>query len=192
MKILAFVDYHNEKEHLVELRRKAKKANLILCAGDPTFFGNNMHEILAEFNSWSTPMLITHGNHEDPREMYLATKRHNNIQFHHKTYQIIDNIAYLFWGGGGFTNQDPDLDHKLKTWVKIKEQKILITHAPPHGTKLDKKRYHVGCKTITKAIHVLKPLCAISGHIHETAEVIDKLNNTILINPGPKGKLIRL
>ena len=63
---------------------------------------------------------------------------------------------------------------------------ILVTHAPPYGTKLDKigNGKSIGSSSIRKIIEEYHPLVAISGHVHES-RAIDILNNTKLLNPGP-------
>jgi Icc-related predicted phosphoesterase len=62
----------------------------------------------------------------------------------------------------------------------------LVTHAPPYETRIDQttRGEHVGSKAVRSIINRYKPTLAISGHIHE-AKGIDKLNQTILVNPGP-------
>jgi Icc-related predicted phosphoesterase len=76
--------------------------------------------------------------------------------------------------------------------MKLFEKTILVTHAPPHKTKLDEMRegYHVGNKSIREFIEKAKPSVAVSGHIHETFEKVDKIGETVIVNPGPGGAII--
>ena len=47
-------------------------------------------------------------------------------------------------------------------------------------------------ESILKAIKEVNPLLVVCGHIHESAGNIDRVGNTILINPGPVGRVINL
>jgi Icc-related predicted phosphoesterase len=195
MNIFCFSDYHNEITILAHLRTQAHKADIIISAGDHSIFTFDQDKILKEFNSWNKPVLITHGNHEEFQELKAACKPYKNLYPHHQEEIIIQDIRILFWGGGGFTTTDAKLDQHLPIWKQNNKQKtILITHAPPYGTKLDAKGkgWHVGNKTITKAIQELQPNYAISGHIHEAAGAEDKIGKTICYNLGPRGRMIVL
>jgi Icc-related predicted phosphoesterase len=48
---------------------------------------------------------------------------------------------------------------------------------------------HAGNKTVRKVIERIKPILAISGHLHECAG-IDKIGKTVVINPGHNGRVI--
>lgn len=99
---------------------------------------------------------------------------------------------------GGFSLTDERFEKISKTWEKeIKENKdkkiILVTHAPPYGTKLDRALgEHCGNKSIAKFIKNNKVELAISGHFHENFGKRDKIGSTKLINPGPYGRLYKI
>ena len=54
------------------------------------------------------------------------------------------------------------------------------------------KEFNSQNKTVIKAIKELKPIYAISGHIHEAEGAKDKIEKTICYNLGPMGKIIKL
>ena len=66
-----------------------------------------------------------------------------------------------------------------------KDTDILLTHGPPcsigdktiHGN-------HEGCVDLLNAVRRVKPKYHLFGHIHE-AYGIDKIGDTIIVNPGP-------
>lgn len=62
---------------------------------------------------------------------------------------------------------------------------ILVTHAPPHGTRLDRLRNgrHVGSRSIRLFIEKYQPELCIAGHIHE-GKGVDAIGRTTIINPG--------
>ena len=79
--------------------------------------------------------------------------------------------------------------------LKTKNKKyILMTHAPPYDTRLDKlfDEGHCGNKSVRNFIKKSKPLVAFSGHIHENNGKKDKLGRTRLINPGPEGTIVSI
>ena len=95
---------------------------------------------------------------------------------------------------------DSVADNFMKEFNKIckKEDKnfrlILLTHAPPYGTAIDDMDggWHVGCKNYKEFILAHQPILAVSGHIHETFELEEQLGNTLMFNPGPRGRIIKL
>ena len=66
---------------------------------------------------------------------------------------------------------------------------ILISHNPPVAEKLDSfdGEHHAGSQKFTDFIKVHKPLAVICGHIHEGAG-IEKIGDTVMINPGSLGE----
>ena len=78
--------------------------------------------------------------------------------------------------------------------ISKNKKNVLVFHQPPFGTKLDKisEVGHVGNKSMTKIIKSIKPILSVSGHIHETFNITDKIGKTILINPGPEGRIISI
>ena len=72
MHILAFVDSHGMADAMKELERKAKFADIILCAGDFTIFERDMDKVLKRMNSFGKPVLLIHGNHESESELQKA------------------------------------------------------------------------------------------------------------------------
>jgi len=50
---------------------------------------------------------------------------------------------------------------------------------------------HAGNKSIRKFIERIKPVLAISGHLHECVGE-DKIKETKVVNPGYKGKILTI
>ena len=70
---------------------------------------------------------------------------------------------------------------------------ILLTHAPPYRTKLDKLgRNYAGNKSFRNFIEKYKIDLHICGHLHENFGKEDKIKNTKIINPGPFGKIVEI
>jgi Icc-related predicted phosphoesterase len=195
MRILAFTDLHESRKALEKLKEKSKEADLMVCAGDVSIFGSSLKRMLAELDSFGKPIIITHGNHESEEDMREQVVKFSNISYFHRESFEVQDFIFLFYGGGGFSKADKGFEQFIfLVKPKIKGKKvILVTHAPPYETKLDRiGESSAGSKSIRHFIDSSSPLLAISGHFHENSGKDDRIGKTVLINPGPFGKFIRV
>lgn len=199
MKILAFADLHSSMNELKKLEAKIQKSkpDAILCAGDFTVFQQNIKDIMKRMNKFGCKVYLIHGNHEISSKVKSMCTKYKNLEFVHKKIVKLNDAVLVSHGGGGFTRKDKDFDNFMrKNKAKLKGKEIiLMTHAPPYNTKLDSLVYvddHVGCESYRKFIEKYQPKYAISGHIHETFNQKDKIGESKLINPGPKGVIIKV
>ncbi len=196
MKLLAFVDMHGSKSIMKKISSlaKAEDVDYIVCAGDVTIFGEALSHIIEDLEAIGKPVLIIHGNHEDASSMRKLCEKTKNVNFIHKHAYDAGNYVFLGYGGGGFSTMDKEFDDWIKTaMTKVKEDQkiILVTHAPPYGTKLDMiLDQPAGSKSIRNFIKLAQPKLAISGHLHENSGMKDKIDDTKLVNPGPWGMLL--
>ena len=198
MKILAFADVHGSTTALNNIEKLAKKYNpdILICCGDLSVFEQHLDILLKKIAGIQKPTYIIHGNHETEKTMKILCARHKNINFAHEKIITVQDYTIIGYGGGGFSQTEPEFEKFIReNNKKIKNEKIiLITHAPPHKTKLDWiYGNYVGCKTFKKFIKQNdNTILSVSGHIHETAGKKDKINKTVFINPGPKGQIIEI
>ena len=198
MKLLIFTDLHGKKSDIRELKLKTKKhsPDLLICAGDMTDFGHKLKNIISEFKSFNLPLIIIPGNHESNEEINELSKKFKFIiNIHRRSYQI-NNYVFFGFGEGGFSKESKELEKiipKFKKAIKKDDKIIFVTHQPPYKTKLDKlPSSNAGSKSIRKFIEEVKPILAISGHLHENENKKDKIKKTLLINPGSKGKIVEI
>lgn len=201
MKILAFVDVHGSHAALkrIAARVKKEKPDIIVCAGDITIFEQNIEEILEQLDeigaSAGKKVLVIHGNHETEEIMTAICKRLKNVFFFHKSVAEVDGFAVAGFGGGGFALVDKEFERWAKKLLPLLKRKkaVLVTHAPPYGTVLDRiAEEHAGCQSFSRFIKQNQPVLAICGHLHENAGKKQKMGKTLVVNPGPSGALIRL
>ena len=105
-----------------------------------------------------------------------------------------DDLKNAFTNSGRTEKQNTyfNFTKKVFNWRKGKKV-ILITHGPPHGTKLDfLSMGHVGSKSYRNWIKKEQPILALSGHLHETFGKKDKIGKTLVINVGPEGMVFKV
>lgn len=199
MKLLAFTDIHGSSTALkrIEQKVKAQKPDLLVCAGDVSIFERGIISIMRRLNRLNTQLLLIHGNHEDEKTFIKFSKLFKNINFIHKKYFFKDDALFLGYGGGGFSLIDKGFEkfaeYHFKKIIKENRDKkiILVTHAPPYKTNLDRLvEGHCGNKSIRHFIERNKVDFLICGHLHENFGKEDKIGKTKILNPGPFGKII--
>lgn len=196
MKLLAFTDIHASNKAIKELTKKIKKyePDILICCGDISIFEHHLENTLKKLAELGKPLIIIHGNHEREDLLKKACAKYKNVEFLHKKIKKIGNVLFVGYGGGGFSRIDEGFEQFVRNITKkIKKDKIvLLTHGPPYGTKLDYiYQHHAGCMSYRKFILKNKnTILALSGHLHETTCAKDKLNNALLLNPGPFGMVI--
>ena len=201
MKILAFTDIHGSMAALkrVEQKVKAQNPDLLVCAGDISIFEHGIIGIMRRLEKLNKKIVIIHGNHEDASTFIKYSKLFRNILFIHKKQFALGNALFLGYGGGGFSVIDKEFEKisksKFKKIIKSSKGKkiILVTHAPPYRTKLDRLSHgHSGSKSIRHFIEKNKVDLLICGHLHENFGKEDKIGKTKVINPGPFGTMIKI
>ncbi len=210
MKALTFVDLHSQLNLWPQLEKKAAKADFVLCAGDFTLFEQDIEQFLSLFNSLNKPFFLIHGNHETAQSIIspIKSKHYTNLVFLHQKIVIKNfnqqKVLLAGYGGGGFSLTDENLEkffvkvqQKIKT--SLPDKIIILTHAPPYNTPLDRiNSSHHGSKSLLKLVKTIQPHLLVCGHFHENAGkqqfLSHKKNNqkTLLLNPGPQGKIIKL
>jgi len=202
MRILAFTDTHAYLPDINKILKKAKKEKpaLMICAGDMTMFGNGI-ELIKKLDI-GIPLLIIPGNHEIPEEINYMAKKFPFIKNIHLKHFISGSYLFLGCGGGGFTQHHAEFEQSEEKFataikkLKVQDHKhkvILVTHQPPYKTKVDAiYNEHAGSKSIRKFIEKYKPALCITGHLHENFGKKDKIGDTLIINPGPEGKIIEI
>ncbi|MBS3138648.1 metallophosphoesterase family protein [Candidatus Woesearchaeota archaeon] len=199
MKFMAFSDVHADMGVAERLVKRAQKDDieLVVCAGDFTVFERQLKPMLRLFDTIGKPVILIPGNHEAPKELEKNLSSRKHIVYAHKKLIRMQGITFLGWGTDGFLRYSDDFRIIARQWrqelTKDDQKIVLITHAPPFGTVLDKlENDYVGNKDIRQAIERIKPNISISGHIHENEGKKDTIGDTLCVNPGWKGMVLTL
>ncbi len=199
MKFLTFVDWHEDKNVLKDLVKRAcdPEIDFVVCAGDLTSFGRSLRFVLKQLDGIGKQIYIITGNHETEEMMENVMPDYPNCQLFDNQALEIEDYVFLGYGGGGFMSEDQNFRKIAREWYGSHQGKkiVLVTHGPPFGTKADlvEKRY-VGNKDFRAFMERIKPKLTICGHIHENAGAIDEVGEFKLkvINPGWDGMIIEL
>ncbi|MBD3259889.1 hypothetical protein GF371_04645, partial [Candidatus Woesearchaeota archaeon] len=97
MKIFAFVDLHGDVELFRKNIEKIKKekADIVLCAGDISVFGNQLDYYFKEFNDLKLPVLVLHGNHETKGLMEKTCKKFPHVINLHEKHFHQDKVVFF-------------------------------------------------------------------------------------------------
>ena len=87
--------------------------------------------------------------------------------------------------------QKPTIEAELAAIATPNQPWILVAHAPPFDTKLDRLPHldhPIGSKAVRRFIESRRPFCALHGHVHEAPVVsgayYDDVGGVLCINPG--------
>ncbi|MCD6575781.1 MAG: metallophosphoesterase family protein [Nanoarchaeota archaeon] len=202
MKILAASDVHGDKSVIEKLVAKAKKekVDLIILAGDLTFFENDLTGIIGPFKELEKKIIIIPGNHETfATAEFLAKQYGPGVYNLHGRSVLFYNEIGIFGAGGAdvglFQIGDEEIEKLLEKAhkpIKDAKHKILVTHIPPYGTNIDALWQHVGSKGVRRVIEKIQPEIALCGHIHETFGKSAKIGKTTVVNVGKDGIIIEI
>lgn len=197
MKLIVGSDFHGNEvmvERFVE-RAEEEHAETILICGDITNFGTlrEATRLLSVFTRPRVPVLFVPGNCDPPS--LLGVDLEGVRSLHGKSISY-GGIAFLGIGGSPptpfhtpFEIEEEEIMAELNRAAEhlIDDREfVLLSHAPPRGTRLDRTRFglHVGSISVRRFIEDKRPLIVFCGHIHE-ARGEDRLGDTVLINSGP-------
>ena len=195
MIILSVTDIHGNRKVCRKLYEKygLDYFDIVIVNGDITdFHGIDLAElILSMISRLGRYVYFVPGNCDHP-ELVKREKLGEAINIHNKLVRLknLNNITIYGYGGSTLTpfNTWIEFDDRIigNDLNKIDSPTILVTHNPPYKTKLDRTWMgrHVGSKAIREFILNKKPILSLHGHIHE-ARGIDKLGDTVVVNPGP-------
>jgi len=177
----------------------AIEADYYFCAGDLVSFRRGFEAMAAILKPRADRTYILPGNHESSEDIASFCARHGFHDFHGKSMEI----GGVHVAGLGYSSPTPfdtpgeyseaELAERLAPFGSLKPL-VLICHAPPFGTKLDRihEGLHGGSKSVAEFIAKHQPRDFFCGHIHEAEGVVEQMGSTRAMNVGKKGYLLEL
>jgi len=196
MKLLCLSDIHGEEAGLRDiLPGAADGADAVVLAGDLTHLGGyaEAEALLAPLLSIGLPLLAVGGNMDrEGVRRYIAEKE---IDIHGRGV-MIGGVGFMGLGGGTpspFHSPWELTDAEARPLLADGHAdiadagfKVLVSHAPPHGTKIDRSfaGMHVGSGAVREFIESGAVDLCICGHVHEAGGE-DTLGDTPCVNLRP-------
>lgn len=199
MRLLLISDLHGKIENLERLRTEFESADAVVFAGDFTEFGKyeTLLPAVKKLREMHDDVFCVLGNCDKPE---LLERLESDGMCCERGIVYFEGLAFSGSGGGSkFTGTTPneraeeellsDFDVVSNAALDAQGQwdnLILVSHNPPKGTLCDEcaPNVHVGSALLSDFVMKTKPLALVCGHIHE-GRAIDKIGETVVINPGP-------
>ncbi|MEP2151700.1 MAG: metallophosphoesterase [Roseobacter sp.] len=192
MKVLAFSDLHRDNDAARALVTASAEADVVIGAGDFATKRIGARDTLDILAHCRVPVILTHGNHDDPDEVQLICARSSNLHYLHGTGMTVGGISFFGLGGeipsrNTFSwNAAETEEHATRMLVKCPPDVVLVTHTPPHGVAdLQKNGNHEGSDAISKAVQSFEPKILFCGHIHHAWGSSGQMGKTAVYNLGP-------
>ena len=186
MKILAIADIHGDASLSKKVGKIAKKekVDMILVAGDQTWFSRPAKGIIKPFENHET--LMIHGNHESEDLIKKFEEVYPFVKNMHKKHHTKEDVG--FFGSGttdwGFKEDSRQVFQELKKGhdkIKDLNKKVMIAHCPPDGSQIEKLGFP-GSYGVRQAIDKFQPDFVVCGHIHEGGGLVEKFGKTKVLN----------
>lgn len=197
MKLLIFSDIHSNHKALEKL--VATEADYYFAAGDLVSWARGLEECGKILRPRAKRVYVLPGNHESAAQIASFCNQFGFHEFHCKAVQIGRHHV----AGLGYSSPTPfntpgeyseaEIAQRLAPFAGL-QPLVLICHAPPHGTALDRVRdgLHAGSRSVREFVDRHQPEYLFCGHIHEAEGAQVEIGRTKAINVGKRGYLLEL
>ena len=195
MRILITADIHGSSKAIEMYRVLAPKYDIVIIAGDvapnrrPRAFFSTFKQIVRAIGK--RPIIFVAGNADPQEALERNPPRENVVNVHGRVAEV---LGLTFYGIGGSTptpfktpNEYPETRFD-DIFEDPGKPYIFVTHVPPRGVNdvafFRGVRQNIGSLVIRRIVEETQPILHAHGHVHE-ARGIDRIGDTICINPGP-------
>jgi len=194
MRILAFTDIHGADAEVERILRQEDPADLVILGGDLTTFGSasDAEETIRMVRDFC-PSVFAVGGNMDPWALE-QTFVDLDVSLNGRGTMLGD-VGFFGVSGAPLSPlhtphelpEDEIREVALRGWAAVADARIriLLSHAPPLGTDVDRLHsgQHVGSAAVRTLVEELQPEVVVCGHIHESYGVTD-LGNSRIVNCG--------
>lgn len=193
MKILAVTDVHGSYKKVEDILSK-EKPDILIIGGDLTTAGTSeeAEEAIKRFSKLCKKILCITGNMDLPQHDKLFDNLGLSLN---GRGVVIDIVGFFGVSGSPYSPlrtpnevSEEEINRKIfEGYLQIEhaDKRILVTHTPPYGTKVDvvHSGIHVGSKAVREFVEIEKPDMVICGHVHESKGQ-DIIGKTKIVNCG--------
>ena len=179
----------------------AIEADYYIAAGDQVTWAKGLERCGQILETRGDKVYVLPGNHESADQVAGMCARYGLHNFHERHFQV----GGWHVAGLGYSNptpfntpgeySEPQIAERLERFAAL-DPLVLVCHAPPYGTALDRVRegLHAGSRAVARihrAAH--QPAYFFCGHIHEAEGVeISTRPHAARRNVGKNGYLLEL
>jgi Icc-related predicted phosphoesterase len=193
MKIIAFGDIHMAHGALDAIPGLSE-ADFVVITGDLTNWGGTAEAetVLAAVRRKNPNIYALPGNLDRPEVSTYLEQLGISL---HGSGVIRGDLGLFGVGGSNSTPFNTPIEFTEEELAKLVQKafndaasaqvRVLVSHAPPHGTATDiiGDGIHVGSTSIRRFIEEVQPDFCFTGHIHES-RAEDTIGRTLILNPG--------
>ncbi|MCX8183809.1 MAG: metallophosphoesterase family protein [Crenarchaeota archaeon] len=199
MRVFACTDVHLRLSLLEEALKTSKDADLAVFLGDLTVYGKGLDAGLEKLKALNDNVFIIPGNNETPEELGHKASILGIVCLHGEK-KVFKGFTFAGVGGSLPTPFNTPFEigedefKRVLSGFKGLNRLVLLSHTPPFNTSLDLTSMgeHIGSVELRRFIEEESPLACLCGHVHERAGLSERIGETLVINPGPRGMLIEL
>lgn len=198
MKILAFTDIHSAYKKVQSII-EAEKFDVLVIGGDITNVGtlDEVRTNLMQWENYAQHLFVVAGNMDLPQHDLLISELGYSIN---ARGVVVDEVGFFGCSAAPISPlrtpneiSEEKISEILNSGykdIKHARLKVLVSHAPPYGTKVDVTHtgIHVGSTSLREFIEDHEIDLVICGHIHESRGV-DQIAKTKIVNCGSAAKL---
>lgn len=199
MNILAFSDLHGDLNAAEGIVSASHSVDVVVGAGDFGNRGRNTLDTLMILRSSKAPVVLVHGNHDDPHDIAAFCADWPSGHYLHGEGVMIHGIRFFGLGGEVPARNEESWNASetetvaAKMFARCQAATVLLTHTPPLGlADLQRDGSHEGSKAVRDAVLRIRPTLCLSGHIHHSWGARGFLEDTDVRNLGPEASLIAL
>ena len=198
-RIMALGDVHGDERLIKKAAEKSQAENvdIVILTGDITLANNPIRDIIGPFVKAKKRVLLIPGNHEGVETIDFFAQYYDNTKSIHGYFFINDGVGIFGAGGANicvYRTSEKEIRELLERGhrgIKDLENKIMVTHMHPKGTKSEFSGF-VGSEAVRKAIEKFKPKLALFSHIHEASVTEDKIGDTLAVNVSRRPRIFEI